>query len=621
MKTYQISDFLKVQASGSLSINHDGSLISFLNNASGTHQLYLISSEGIGKDDDHAKAEQLTSYDGALDFALFSPTKNQIIYGKDKGGDEQVQFYLYDLETKSTKALTDNPKIKHSFGSFSRDGKFISFSHNGRNGTDFDVYLMNMETGESHCVFDKGGDSHSAGFSPDRSYLLVRTSNTNTDKDLYLITLDAEGRKTAIEHINAHEGSEYFGGASWLPDESGFFTRTDKGRDFRGLSFFDIGKKEFAYIMTPDWDVNGCTISLDGKYLAVQINEDGYEKLRLFDISNNARNADNFIPVPLTGLSEETTITSCRFSRDSKNLIVTTNDSRHATNIWMYSIDEKKSWPITNTAQGVLPEDLVEPALFRYESFDGLSVPAFLYLPKNPAAANNVSDEKVPVIIHIHGGPESQFQPNLALLIQYFVYQGYAVIAPNVRGGAGYGKKYLAMDDVEKRLDSVSDIASLHDHIKTMPELDANKVVLMGGSYGGYMTLAGLAFHPDRWVGGIDVVGIANFVTFLENTASYRRAIREAEYGSLATDRQLLHDISPINHIEKIKAPLFVIHGANDPRVPLNEAEQIVEKITAQGGRAELLVYHDEGHGLSKLKNRLDAYPKVAEFLKGVFGK
>jgi dipeptidyl aminopeptidase/acylaminoacyl peptidase len=368
-----------------------------------------------------------------------------------------------------------------------------------------------------------------------------------------------------------------------------------------------VQSKKFEHVLNPDWDIDGASISFDGNFLAVITNEDGYNKLSLHA-------SDSLKEIPLNGLPETGIVYSARFSKDSKYMALSVGDSRHTTDIWLYSIDNQTCWQLTQSPQGVPPEELVEPELFRFTSFDGLSVPAFLYMPRKIKEG-----EKVPVIVHIHGGPEAQYQPSLVLLIQYFVYQGYAVIAPNVRGSTGYGKKYVALDDIEKRLDSVRDLASLHEHIKTIPQLNSEKVALMGGSYGGFMTLAGLVFYPDLWVGGVDIVGISNFITFLENTAPYRRILREAEYGFLDKHRDLLYSISPINHIDKIKSPLFIIHGANDPRVPLNEAEQIVEKLTSLGRKAELLVYHDEGHGLSKLKNRLDAYPKVSEFFRKIF--
>jgi dipeptidyl aminopeptidase/acylaminoacyl peptidase len=257
---------------------------------------------------------------------------------------------------------------------------------------------------------------------------------------------------------------------------------------------------------------------------------------------------------------------------------------------------------------------MVEPELIRFVSFDGLSVPAFIYRPKGIKQG-----VRVPVVINIHGGPEAQYQPIYQPVMQYLVHNGYAVIAPNVRGSSGYGKSYMALDDIEKRLDSVKDIVALRNHIAGMSDMDATRIGLYGASYGGFMVLACMAFYPKLWAAGVDIVGIVNFVTFLENTAAYRRALREAEYGSLENDRELLEKISPIHSIEKIEAPLLLIHGANDPRVPLSEAKQVVAKLKEVGRQVELLVYLDEGHGIVKLQNKLDAYPKAVEFLDKAF--
>jgi dipeptidyl aminopeptidase/acylaminoacyl peptidase len=218
----------------------------------------------------------------------------------------------------------------------------------------------------------------------------------------------------------------------------------------------------------------------------------------------------------------------------------------------------------------------------------------------------------------IHGGPEAQLRPVWSPISQYFVSHGLAVAAPNVRGSTGYGKRYEHLDDVERRLDSVRDLASLHDALGEAGRIDRTRSVLYGGSYGGYMVLAGLAFQPERWAAGIEIVGISSLVTFLENTADWRRPFREREYGSLAHDRDFLLQASPLTHVDRIRAPLFVIHGANDPRVPLGEAEQIHRSLTERGIRCELLAYEDEGHGLKKLKNKLDAYPRAVAFLEEV---
>jgi dipeptidyl aminopeptidase/acylaminoacyl peptidase len=218
--------------------------------------------------------------------------------------------------------------------------------------------------------------------------------------------------------------------------------------------------------------------------------------------------------------------------------------------------------------------------------------------------------------VFVHGGPESQFKPYFNFFIQYFVHNGYAVLAPNVRGSTGYGKAYSHLDDVDKRMDSVADLANATYWLKRQPGIDGDRLVVMGGSYGGFMVLSALTATPDLWAAGVDVVGISNLATFLENTSQYRRAHREAEYGSLARDRQFLESIAPINHVDKITAPLMVIHGANDPRVPLSEAEQLVAALNARGVPVEFLVFDDEGHGLVKLKNKLVAYPAIVRFLE-----
>ncbi len=592
MKKYTIQDFLEVKSSGGGSFNYDGSKICFISNTTGTSQVYIVPSNG-------GDPEQITSFEDSVSFSMFSPIKDEILFGKSEGGNEQTQFYLYSLETKETKALTDNPKVKYNFGGWSRDGKYIGYSGNERNGTDFDVYIRDMETGIVECVYDKGGHCYASNFSPKNSYFGIRKFNSNLDCDIYLMSM----KDKKLEHITPHEGPVYFAGMSWLSDESSFYTITNKDRDFETLCKYDIGSKELKYILEPEWNVENVSISRNSELLSVMVNEDGYSKLTLYNIPSMTE-------VKLTDLPKTGMVYGAGFSKDSKNLIMSVGDARHTSDVWTYSLENQKSKQITQSHQGVPADELVDPELHRFKSFDELNVPYFLFLPKDIE-----QNKKIPVIINIHGGPESQYTPGFASLTQYFVYQGYAVVAPNVRGSAGYGKKYLALDDIEKRMDSVKDIASLHEHLKSISQLDTNKIALMGGSYGGYMTLAGLAFYPDLWAAGVDTVGIVNLVTFLENTSSYRRAMREAEYGSLAKDRTLLESISPINSIQNIKAPLFVIHGENDPRVPVSEARQLVSKLKELGREVELVVYDDEGHGIAKLKNRLDVYPKVVTFL------
>jgi dipeptidyl aminopeptidase/acylaminoacyl peptidase len=247
--------------------------------------------------------------------------------------------------------------------------------------------------------------------------------------------------------------------------------------------------------------------------------------------------------------------------------------------------------------------------LIHFPTFDKRSIPAFLYRPAGGGGP-------VPVVVLVHGGPEAQSRPNFQAVVAYLVNLGLGVLLPNVRGSMGYGKAYAALDDVEKRMDSVRDLQHAALWLASSGIAPRDRIAVMGGSYGGFMVLAAITNFPELWAAAVDIVGIANFVTFLEHTGPWRRRHREQEYGSLEHDRELLRDISPIHKADRIRAPLMVIHGANDPRVPLREAEQIVAAVRARGGVVELLTYEDEGHGLVRLKNRLDAYPRIGAFLE-----
>ncbi|HOU42157.1 MAG TPA: alpha/beta fold hydrolase, partial [Promineifilum sp.] len=281
---------------------------------------------------------------------------------------------------------------------------------------------------------------------------------------------------------------------------------------------------------------------------------------------------------------------------------------------WNWATMGQSVRPLTNMTHGGIPrETFVDAELIRYPTFDGRAIPAWLYRPRTAAGP-------VPVVVNVHGGPEWQARPWFDFLTQYLVACGYAVLVPNVRGSTGYGNAYSHLDDIGKRLDSVNDLAHAAHWLRAQADFDGRRVAVLGSSYGGYMVLAALAFHPELWAAGVDIVGIANFVTYLENTSGYRRQHRESEYGRLDTDRELLERVSPINAVERMTAPLLVIHGANDPRVPLSEAQQLVARLAALGRAAELLVFDDEGHGITLLKNKRVAYSAIARFLNETLG-
>ncbi len=590
MKKYSLNEFLDIKISYGASFNEDETQIAFQDNSTGTMQLYLANIDG-------SEIRKLTDYTDRLMFAGFRPHHNQILFGKDKDGDEHTQFHLYDLDTDKVRDLTCNPKALHRIGGFSKDGKFIAYASNVVNGKDFDIYVMEINTGTTRCLIKERGWCDAQGFSPDGKYLMVSIASSNTSNDLLLVDIET----CEIKEVSSGKGNTLSFCPAWLSDSSGFYLISNMDSDFANIHFYNLASGKLKSIREFGWNVQKVEVSEDDSLLSVTLNEGGYSILKLFNLPDMSSISTNGIPKGSVGNS--------RLSEDAGRLLFSFGSSTQAIGVWLWDRKKEIATKISPDHQTIPSYELVEPELVEYTSFDDLKIPVFLYTPKQPA------DKPYPVVVVIHGGPESQYGPDFNPVTQYLLNHGYAVAAPNVRGSTGYGKHYVTLDDKEKRLDSVQDIVYLRHYLAKRPEFDENKIVLTGGSYGGYMVLANLAFYPEYWAAGVDIVGISNFVSFLKNTSIWRREMREVEYGSLEHDLEMLEKISPINKAANITAPLFIIHGANDPRVPLSEAEQMYEILKKLGRDVELLVYPDEGHGLAKRKNRIDAWAKVIDFL------
>jgi dipeptidyl aminopeptidase/acylaminoacyl peptidase len=313
------------------------------------------------------------------------------------------------------------------------------------------------------------------------------------------------------------------------------------------------------------------------------------------------------LPLAEPGVVLSSKVPGPRLSPDGTRLYYTLTSPRLAGDIWVYDLLGAETHRLTSSPAEVPSEDLVAPETVEVESFDGERIPAFVYRP-------TATPTHPPVVVVVHGGPESQSVLAFDPVVQGLVAEGFAVVVPNVRGSTGYGKRFAALDDTTLRMSSVRDLAALHDWLPSVG-LDPDRAALYGASYGGYMVLAGLAFQPERWAAGVDIVGVSDLVTFLENTSAYRRAHREHEYGSLIKDRDFLVSASPLRHADAIRAPLFVVHGRNDPRVPVGQTEQMVARLRERKVPCELVIYEDEGHGLARLANRLDALPRAVAFL------
>jgi dipeptidyl aminopeptidase/acylaminoacyl peptidase len=594
MSQYSIQDFLETKTAWAPSWSPDATKLLYISNLTGVAQAYL-------KDLASGEVRQLTDGSDPIEFAVFLPTENQILFGHSQGGNERTQIGCLDPATGKTDWLLHNYEVIHRFGTMSRDSKLFSYSTNERNGKDFDIYVFDIDKKQGTRVFAQGGWCRPMGFSPDNKWMVVRVDHAPTENQLMILNLESG----EVREITPKEGKKEHGYSHWKPDSSGFYFKNNDSRDLFGLDYYDMASGKISNISDaipelPKAELEFMRITKEGDRLMLGYSTDGFTDVWFMETASGKVTNAQLKSGVLDGFA---------WTADGKRLAFEHMDAVQQSDIWIYDCENGSVDRATESPRRV-PAEVCRPVeLIKYKSFDGREIPALLYMPKQ------VEEKKCPVIVNVHGGPEGQSQPGWNGLMQYYVSMGWAVVLPNIRGSSGYGKEFMAADDKGKRWDAIKDIEWLNQYLRSREEFDPSRLVIMGGSYGGYMTLAGLAFQPELWAAGVDIVGMSNLVTFLQNTSVWRRAMREAEYGALAEDMEVLEQLSPMRAVKDIKAPLFVIHGANDPRVPLSEAEQIVKTVVDQGGVAELLVYHDEGHGLAKLQNRLDAYPKVADFL------
>lgn len=603
--TYAIAQYLNVKQAFYPAFSADGQRLAFLTNITGEPQVWQIA---LSDSSVIPWPDQLTFETDRVMGARFSPAPGdgRLIYARDTGGNENAQFFLLSADSSHVMPLTAGfDAALHTFGDWSRDGQRIVFSANRRRPGLFDLYVQPLD-GDAQLVWqnDEPGFLFKMAFSPDAQRVAVARASGSFDKDIFEIDL-ASGQ---ARQLNPPDEAARFDELAYAPGGGALWINTDLGSDFMHIARLDLATKQITPVITQACDLELMTLSPDGRYLAYTANVDGAHTLHLYDTqTGQTRTAPVVGDTP--GVVAFLDFELC-FSADSARLAFSLTSATRTSDVFVWDLKTDRVAQVTRASHGGIPvDDFIAPTLIHYPTFDDRSIPAWFYQPIGPR------DERVPVIVLVHGGPESQFQPYFHFFIQYFVHHGYAVFAPNVRGSTGYGKAYSHLDDVEKRLDSVADLAHAAHWLKQQPNLDGERLVLYGGSYGGFMVLSALTTYPDLWAAGVDIVGISNFVTFLENTSEYRRATREAEYGSLARDRDFLERISPNRHLDQLRAPLLIIHGANDPRVPLSEAQQMKTALDARGIPTQLLVFDDEGHGIIKLKNKLVMYPIVVEFL------
>jgi dipeptidyl aminopeptidase/acylaminoacyl peptidase len=548
---------------------------------------------------------------------LADPGERTVIIAHDEGGNERQQLSLLRLPVPggapATLAdltpLVHDPRFIHDLADV-KPGR-ICYLTNRRDGVAFDPVIRDLATGAEQVILL--GDHHydDAALSPDGRWLALSVMSPVTPRSSSLLLVDLVSTgplESGVTEITEPDAPAWNGRMRWSPGSDALLFSSNNDREFTGVARYDLATGERTWLVTDDTaDLLGW-LSPDGALLLVERNDDGASTLALHDAITGAHLRD--LTLPDTGSITNSRWPDPRWAPDGRSIVMSISGTAIPSDVLSADVGTGSVRALTHSAAALGDEHPAAPEQHRIPTPDGEQIPCLVYR----GAADAGQDLAGSAVLLVHGGPEAQAKRNFSTQVEAFTAAGHTVLVPNVRGSVGYGKRWYSADDVRKRLDSVADLAAIHAYLPSLG-VDPARAALWGGSYGGYMVLAGLAFQPELWAAGVDIVGISSLVTFLENTSAYRRAYREREYGTLADDRDFLHEASPLTRIDQITAPLFIIHGANDPRVPLSEAEQIHAALISRGQECELLVFGDEGHGLAQRTNREEAIPKAMAFL------
>ncbi len=568
-----------------------------------TQQLHTVSEPG-------ASRNQFTFFKEPLNNAQYCPSSDYdgFLFTKDIGGNEFAQIFWYDMNSRNARMLSDGNSVNYGV-LWSNQGNRFAFTSTRRNQKDFDVYISEMKTPEKAelKIVRGGGYWTPADWAPNDSSLLITQYLSSTKSNSFILDIETK----ELKQLNDNKDEAVFLAKAWDKEGEHIYATTDEGMKFKTLIKYNVKSGKYQYLTDGIiWDITNFVTNSSRTKAAFTANENGFSALYIMNLENNDYKRVKELPFGQ--------VYSMKFHPEKYELGFALNTPQTPGDVYSLDLNTNKLTKWTNSEVGGLnASSFPKPELIIYNSFDEVKgrkrkIPAFVYKPQNASG-------KLPVMISIHGGPESQHKPFFSSFYAMLANElGIAIVAPNVRGSSGYGKAFLKLDNGYKREDSVKDIGKLIEWIGEQEEFDKERIAVYGGSYGGYMVLSSMFHYNDQLRCGIDVVGISNFVTFLENTKAYRRDARRVEYGDERDPemRRFLESISPTNHAEKIKKPLFVIQGANDPRVPASEAEQMVQYIRDNGGTVWYMLAKDEGHGFRKKENRDRMTEAIAMFLQ-----
>jgi dipeptidyl aminopeptidase/acylaminoacyl peptidase len=591
-----VARMAKVGFATSPSFSPDGSRIAFVTNISGLPQVWTMPTTG-------GYPSLVTSFEDPVGFVTWSPDGQWLAFNVAPGGGFNEQIYVVRPDGTALRRLTEGGKENNFLDGWTPDGRFIAFSSNRRDPSATDSYLLEVATGQLRMVAQNRGTGSIADVSRDGKYAIVNRLVNRGDNNLYLVRL-SDGKETLL---TPHDGPGAFGGIRFSPDGRTVYLISNKDRDLIALARVRLGQDDQpgpieVLAARDDGELAGAEMNEQGNLVALLWNIAGRSELSFYDIAAGKIKPGPKLPAEIAGAPE--------FSDDGRQLALAISGSSTPADIWVLDLSSRQFTQLTQSPRaGIDLSKLVRPELVRYKAHDGLELSGWLYRPTGMTKPG-------PIVLSFHGGPEGQERPGFNSMYQALLSRGIAVFAPNVRGSSGFGKRFVNLDNGALRENGVKDIKASVDYVVTAGVADPKRVGIVGGSYGGYMVMAGLTEYPDMFAAGANLFGVVNFETFFKYTQPWMAAISKIEYGDPDKEAEMLRRLSPLTHIDRVKTPTIVLHGANDTNVPVIEAEQVVENLKKRNVPVEYVLFPDEGHGWRKTPNRIRSTVSIVRFFE-----
>jgi dipeptidyl aminopeptidase/acylaminoacyl peptidase len=593
VKTYSIEQFMGNENAFANGFSPDKSKVLITSNRSGVFNMYSVPTEG-------GDFMPITQSDSASVYGIsYFPNDDRILFRMDGNGDEIFKIFVKD--STGIQRLTPEQNVRALFQGWAKDGKSFYYNSNERNPQMMDVYEMDIATFKPKLLLKNDDAMDFGGISADKNYMLLSKAVNTNDSDLFLLNLKTN-QKTKINETLSKNSPQDFS-----PDGKSFYYTTDADGEFSYLMKYNIEDGSKEKVLEKDWDIIAFYFTHNGKYQVMFTNEDAKTEMYVTVVATGKEL--NFPEI------DGQEISAASFSRDETMALLTVGSSQLPTNTYSYTIATGEYHKLTDVLnKEINPDDLVKAEVVRFKSFDGLEIPAVYYQPKQ-ASSNN----KMPALVWVHGGPGGQSRQSFSSLIQYLVNHGYAILAVNNRGSSGYGKSFFQMDDQNHGDKDLKDCIAGKDWLASQDVIDKDKIGIIGGSYGGYMTMAALTYAPDEFQVGVNIFGVTNWIRTLKSIPPWWASFKDALYTEMGdpntADSMRLKQISPLFHTENVTKPLMVLQGAQDPRVLKIESDEIVEGVKKNGVPVEYVVFEDEGHGFVKKENEIEAYGRILKFL------